>query len=526
MRKSIGSACVLAGLACLAEAGETVFSLHPAGKQYAPASPVREPMQLVFSDEFDGTVLDPAVWESQAYTSGLSRETVRGPENLEVVDGELRLHIRKEERDIGRGRKSKWTAGFVYIREPLPNNVYIESRFKASASSGVNNAFWLSCVTAERSSWKDRYEIDIVEARRGTNPLIGKAHLAWHDWKTYAYATNSAGKSDHVAQGESVDHAWNEYHTWGFWYGENEFVYYLDGREVWSGTTHENYHEQWETGVGKFKQWFKDEEQRAYGRFGQALWRYYGGYTGDRMNVVFSTLPWAEKWAPLTDEAHGTWMAVDYVRVFRPARLMAQYPLQQAGARELEKNCIVQLAHPVNLKNAAPVYMAVRFARQAGGSLHLALLGADEKPVGSVAVAADGALEMTLGSGTASSKTSWPACESNKWSAIETAGMVLILRITPNQDDTAPLLSACLFKASAVPASEPYLYHNVDSRGNTSCNQGWDLACKSVASGTVSAVQIKTTGTMTPGELRIGTGFQSAANSSWPRSAGASRTEK
>jgi hypothetical protein len=504
---------MLVGFFWSTAAGETVFPLHPAGKQYAPASPVREPMQLVLSDEFDGTALDPAVWESQAYTSGLSKETARGPGNLEVIDGELRLHIRKEERDIGRGRKSKWTAGFVYTREPVPNNVYIESRFKASASSGVNNAFWLSSVTAERSRWKDRYEIDIVEARRGTNPLIGKAHLAWHDWKTYAYATNAAGKSDHVAQGESVDHAWNEYHTWGLWYGENEFIYYLDGQEVWSGTTHEKYHEQWKTGVGKFKQWFKDEEQRAYGRFGQALWRYYGGYAGDRMNVVFSTLPWAEKWAPLTDDAHGTWMAVDYIRIFRPVRLLAQHPLQQAGARELADHRAVQLSHPVNLKDDAPVYMAVRFARQAGSSLQLELLSPDAAPVGSVTVAADGTLELTLGSGTASLKTSWPACESNKLFETETAGRVLILRITPNQDDTAPLLSACLFYETALPADEPYLYHNADSRGNTSRNQGWDLACKSVATGTVSAVQIKTTGAITLGDLRIGTSFQSVAHS-------------
>lgn len=516
MRRRIGFSYLLASLSCLTAAGETVFPLHPAGKQYAPVSPVREPMQLVFSDEFNGTALDPAVWESHAYTSGLSRETARGPENLEVVDGELLLHIRKEERDAGHDRKSKWTAGFVYIREPLPNNVYIESRFKSSASAGVNNAFWLSSVTAERTSWKDRYEIDIVEARRGTNPLIGKAHLAWHDWKTYAYATNSAGKSDHVAQGESVDHAWNEYHIWGLWYGENEFIYYLDGKEVWRGTTHEQYQEQWETGVGKFKQWFKAEEKRAYGRFGQELWRYYGGYTGDRMHVVFSTLPWSEKWAPLTDEADGTRMAVDYIRIFRPIRLLAQHPLQQAGFQELVNHRVVQLSHPMNFKDDVPVYMAIRFTRQAGNSLQLTLLGADVAPVGSVTVTADSALELTLGSGTASSKTSWPACESNKLSRTENAGLTLILRITPNQDDTAPLLSAGLFNDTSLPAEEPYLYHNADSRGNTSYNQGWDLACKSVATGMVSAVQIRTTGAITLGELRIGTSFQSVANSISP----------
>ena len=54
------------------------------------ANPFNESLALVFADEFEGTRLDPAVWESQSYDKSLSRDTARGPDNLEVRDGELR----------------------------------------------------------------------------------------------------------------------------------------------------------------------------------------------------------------------------------------------------------------------------------------------------------------------------------------------------------------------------------------------------------------------------------------------------
>ena len=112
-------------------------------------NPFNEELVLVFADEFDGTRLDPAVWESRAYDKGISRDTARGPDNLEVRDGELRLHVRKEERPAGQHR-SKWTAGFVSTRATIENNTLIEVRFKPGQATGVNNAFWLSCIAGKR----------------------------------------------------------------------------------------------------------------------------------------------------------------------------------------------------------------------------------------------------------------------------------------------------------------------------------------------------------------------------------------
>ena len=192
-----------------------------AGAKPAPSvNPFHEELTLVFADEFDGTRLNRAVWESQSYDKGLSRGTARGPDNLEVRDGELRLHVRKEERPSGQ-RRSKWTAGYVYTRSTVENNVLIEVRFKPGQAPGVNNAFWMTSIDGKRDGVGDRYEIDIVETRQNARAsgAVGRGHIAWHDWKTQDYAKNAKGKSDHIAQGIQVEHPFDRHQTWALWYG-------------------------------------------------------------------------------------------------------------------------------------------------------------------------------------------------------------------------------------------------------------------------------------------------------------------
>ena len=490
-----------------------VFPLEPASEQHPPQNPVAEPMVLVFEDEFEGDSLDWDIWKSQRYEDGTKRQTARGPGNIDVRDGRLRLHVRKESLDLGPNRSNLWTAGFVYIKEPLPNNVYIESRIKPSASPGVNNAFWLGVMTEERTSWSDRYEIDIVETRRlEEEPESGRAHLAWHDWKTRAYALNRDNRPDHIAQGFGLRHRWDEYGVWGLWYGENEFIFYFNGEEVWRGTTHTRYHEQWETGVGKLDRWFPDEQVRAYGRFCQDTWRYYGGYTGDRMNVIFSTLPWEAVWSPLTDEADGTWMSVDYLRVYRPERLVSREPIAVRDFSRSGADPVLRLDEPLPLEEAAPLYAALHFHRQPGGAVKLALDDESGSVLGTVSAASDGSLALTLGEGDASSILSWPARERLRLPDEGVEDLVLVLRLTPNRDGTAPLLSAALFPATEVPREEPYLYHNVDAAGNTSWNQGWHLACKASVEGSWASLRLVEAEKSAPVSLRVGRGFQSVVH--------------
>ena len=171
--------------------------------------------RLIFSDEFDGKKMNWNIWAAEN-PDNIKHETSRGPEAVEVRDGELRLNVRK----VNRSEKVKWIAGYVYLKEPLEHNVYIECRFRSGASSGVNNAFWLACKTPPNNTWCNKYEIDIVEARKNVRTGKGSGHLAYHDWKTYPYALDKNGNKCDIAAGIAVEHDFDEYHVWGLWYGE------------------------------------------------------------------------------------------------------------------------------------------------------------------------------------------------------------------------------------------------------------------------------------------------------------------
>jgi len=445
------------------------------------ANPLNEEMVLVFADEFDGDRLNDAVWTSQAYNKDLKRDTARGPGNLEVRDGELRLHVRRERMPVG-NRVSQWTAGYVYTRDTVEPNTFVEARFKAGQASGVNNAFWLACVEPETTGVRNRYEIDIVETRQDVRAAgaVGKAHLAWHDWKTAAYVRNAKGARDHIAQGAQVTHSFDEYHTWGLWLGEREFIYYLNGQEVWRGDTHPRLREQWRTGVGKFDRWFPQEEERAYGRFGQDDWHYYGGYTGDRMNVVFSNLPWPESWTPLTDAADGTHMAIDYVRLYRPRRLVDPNPVQHelveavriaaGGTHE------VPLATPVALGAAQARQDYFSFVTESGRDAKLRFEFVDERGQPLFFVGCEDGNLVTGIDAKVTSATAFPARERGSPRLMEPGERIWIVRYTPPLEEGGrATVSVSVFPLGNEPAREPFFHANVDLRGNTSMNNEWHL---------------------------------------------------
>ncbi|OAM91800.1 hypothetical protein OH491_25235 [Termitidicoccus mucosus] len=504
----------------------------PADTPLPSSAPLNEPFALVFADEFNGDRLDETVWVSQAYETAVKNDTARGPGNLEVRGGELLLHVRKESREI-RGRATKWTSGYVYTREPVGTNVYVEARFKSGQCPGVNNAFWLAAVSEPgEAGLRDRYEIDIVEARKdmrvpdAPGALNGYGHLAWHDWKTMAYAKNAAGGRDHIAQGSTVPHTFGDYHIWGLWLGEDEQIFYLDGREVWRGSRHPRYKDQWRTGTGKFKQWFPDREKEAYGRFGQDDWNYLGGYAGDKLNIIFANLPWGDKWTPLGDEADGTFMAVDYVRVYKPTRLVTKTPAQLArlapdtggGFLPLPAHAAktIPLATPVPLDSGQPAYFSLVLRKSAGAAPRLTWLDADGNPVASAGIDAAGHLIAALGDSTpASTQTAWPAREQKAPLVRDDADHLLVVRLTPARDGGPPAISLCAFPLDrSLPKDEPFFHANITATGDTSLNNHWHLNQKHPLPEHARATSVRVenasdTGSIQAAAFRAGPGFPS-----------------
>ena len=247
--------------------------------------------------------------------------------------------------------------------------------------------------------------------------------------------------------------------------------WFLNGKLVWQGTTHDQYPDQHRTGVGKFSAWFPQKEREAYGRFGQASWDYRCGYTGDRLNVLLSTMPWGDAATPLNESANNTAMVVDYVRIFMPERLLNTTPLATLPFTSGKVHC-----PPLFKDTRRPKYYGVLLDTTAGDGFSVRCL--DSKGQKMLTIGSNnGMLTLAAGSHTASTST----VLTSPWNAYAQAHqgkgpMQLILRLTPTDVPGTSIASICLFPAVDPDfESEPHWYHNVDDQGNTSVNNRWHL---------------------------------------------------
>ena len=396
-----------------------------------------EAYRLVDHDEFDGATLDWHAWNHESTSVDRKKGIYRGPENVKVENGELHLMVTKNSR-LG----SVWSAASIYRVKPIENGAYVECRFKPTPCSGVNNAFWLATRPFDAGGISNRYEVDIVETRLDAKTGLGKAHLAWHDWKGISYIRDSKGKPGHIAQGIHVEHEWNAYQVWGYQIEDGMMRWFLNGKLVWEGTTHDNYTDQHRTGVGKFSSWFPQKEREAYGRFGQANWDYRNGYAGDRLNILLSTMPWGDNTTPLTDSANNTSMLVDYVRIFMPERLLNTVPLAIFPFAEGK----VQIT-PLFKDARSPKYYGVVLDTNTGSDFNVCCLDAKGQPV--LTIDSKNGILTLAGS---TNKASTASVMASPWKEFTQAQnykghMQLILRLTPTNLPGTFIGSICFFPA-------------------------------------------------------------------------------
>lgn len=444
-----------------------------------PLLPNAEDYELVFQDEFSGTELDWTIWESaEEISTSSSGETVgRWAENAIVEDGQLKLVVKKANR-----ADSEWTAGFVWLRQTFGPNTYYEARFKCTDAPGVNNAFWTACKTTmdmDSKDYRNRYEIDVVEAKRlnGQDALTG--HLAWHDWKTYSYTDGVD-----IAQGIVKTYPTIDYQTWGLWVGENTMIIYCDGVEQWRGTTHDKYPNQWKTGIGKLPQWYSQEEKRAYGKYGQDDWSYMGGMNGDDMNLCLSTMPWSAGNSTLTDKAHNTSMDIDYVRVYKLKRDLSENVVQQQEYIGVDTK--VEIQSPWDFDVSHNYYFSVLLERADRENSAVSLYDSGGGLFARLTIAENGNLILSNNIGAvATTETAYPATISEYSYVEQNKKFLLVGRITASVSEK-DILSFSLFELGHdIPKREPFLYRNIDDSGNTSITNEWMINIKSDFSGVV-----------------------------------------
>ena len=176
--------------------------------------------RLKLEDNFEGDSLDTAVW---SLCPEQRRQDVGGrwaDSETSVHDGNLwlRARIREDGTPVSGGIRSLGKFEQAYG--------YFECRMMFPKTTGFWGAFWMMCgrVGKVDGSAMSGAEIDIIESgecpRRGVNHAI--------HWDGYGEAHKAATKVI-----PSVPELYEGWHTYGFEWTKEEYVFYIDGRETW-----------------------------------------------------------------------------------------------------------------------------------------------------------------------------------------------------------------------------------------------------------------------------------------------------
>lgn len=217
---------------------------HPVGKGWS----------LTWSDEFDGTALDPQKWASQLECWGGGNNEkqcyTQRTDNVEVVNGLLRL-IALEESYTGPNRADDttqttqpYTSGKVLTRG-LADWTYgrFEFRAKLPEGQGAWPAFWmLGATETYGDTWPLYGEIDIMEAINlgarcdtcsgsdGENRTSAAIHYG-SEFPNNQYVSERTQLDDNSNPADG-------YHVWAVEWGEGLVQWFLDG-ELYYTTTND-----------------------------------------------------------------------------------------------------------------------------------------------------------------------------------------------------------------------------------------------------------------------------------------------
>ena len=172
---------------------------------------------MVWSDEFDGSVLNEQVWSYNIGTGigGWGNNELQyytnNPNNIEMSNGSLKITARQENLN-----GSNYTSSRI-ITNNLMEFKYgkIESRIKVPIGQGLWPAFWMLGANFETASWPQCGEIDIMEHINNESVTNGTVH--WN---------NNTG---HAYKGSAVPFDENEFHVYAAIWDSTSVTFELDG---------------------------------------------------------------------------------------------------------------------------------------------------------------------------------------------------------------------------------------------------------------------------------------------------------
>ena len=226
--------------------------------------------ELAWNDEFDYQNRDELleVWQS---SNGPTAHTLcsRWPENVEVTGSTVRLVNHKESRG-----GQDWTSASINTKEDFQYG-YFECRYKYAAATGANSSFWLMTRAgaqgmvlpgAKVPEVGKQFELDVNEGHYPDKVTSTVQHWSSepHEYvqKKFTY--------------EGTDFS-QEFHIFGMEWTEKEIAFFVDGKETMR--TNNEY-----------------------------------AYSTAPVLLSMAVTAWAGE---VTDAIDGTFMEVDYVRVYK-----------------------------------------------------------------------------------------------------------------------------------------------------------------------------------------------------------------
>jgi len=174
--------------------------------------------KLVWSDEFNGSSLNKAVWTYEKKPAGwVNHELQNYVKNQNVVsvsDGTLKITCFKKNRKIYSGRiYAKRDTGWKYG--------YFEARIKLPKGKGTWPAFWMMPVNT--TAWPGDGEIDIMEEVGAVpNEVSSTIHCTKYN--------NTGSSLEHAAL--NIRTAESDFHTYGMAWNEANMTFFVDGKQL------------------------------------------------------------------------------------------------------------------------------------------------------------------------------------------------------------------------------------------------------------------------------------------------------
>ena len=207
----------IGGEVFIALCAAATFGAGPeAGKEFLPPLPDGQSWQLTWSDEFEGSAVDPSKWEVIGDSKRRDGFWVKEDAYLDGK-GNLLLRTKKD--------GDRYTCGAVRTRGKFEHRYgYWVCRCEFPKQPGHWPAFWLMAdgVNKVGDDGRDGTEIDIMEKPWRDDRTTQNLH-----WDGYGKAHKSAGLQFSVP---GLNEGW---HTFGLYWTPEEYVFYVDGMESW-----------------------------------------------------------------------------------------------------------------------------------------------------------------------------------------------------------------------------------------------------------------------------------------------------